>query len=149
LGDIESAVADFTHFLALYEEEDEHSAYAREYIQANTITGPKVTNLFFAKDIDENNEPVNVSDTFSSDTTMVYAFITYAGMTDGAPCESVWLIDEEEYSRTPFEWQLGSSGTSWITNTYKESGGPLESGTYRWELYVNSTLLASGEFIKE
>jgi tetratricopeptide (TPR) repeat protein len=149
LGDTASAIADFNQFLSLYQEEDEYSSYAKEYILKNTITGPTVTQLLFAKDIDENNTPINISNTFSSDTTIIYAFATYAGMIDGASCESVWSIDDEEFVRNTFTWELGASGTTWVANVHNNTGEPLVAGTYRWDLYCDASLIINGTFIKE
>jgi tetratricopeptide (TPR) repeat protein len=149
LGDTSSAITDFNQFLSIYSKEDEYSAYAKEYLQTNTTTGPTITELFFAKAVDENNNPIDISTVFPSDTTMVYAFATYAGMTDGVSCESVWNLDDEEFARSSFTWELGASGTTWIANAYNNTGVPLVAGIYRWDLYCDSSLLISGTFIKE
>jgi len=142
-GNTAAAVADFTQFLNLYEKEDDYSATAEEYLENNT--GAMITEVFFSSDIDANSNPINILETFPSGTVHLYAFVTFMGMTDGAPFESVWRFNGEELIRTPFDWDMGESGTGWAGAISYSSGDPLDPGTYQWELYYNSTLLAMSE----
>ncbi len=70
-------------------------------------------------------------------------------MIDGTSCESVWSVDDEEFARSPFTWELGASGTTWVANAYNNTGVPLVAGTYRWDLLCDSTLIVTGTFIKQ
>jgi len=106
---------------------------------------PSFTDLFFATGVTDAGEPVNVAAEFPGETTIVYAFATYEGMSDGAQCESVWYLDGQEALRNPFEWKLGESGATWIANISNESG--LNPGRYDWELYVEGQSVVTGGFV--
>jgi len=107
--------------------------------------GPSAGSVTFAAGVTEDNEPIDVATQFPVGTTIVYAFTSYAGMSDGAKCESVWYLDGEEALRSPFDWALGESGTTWIANIHGDEG--LNPGRYDWELYVEGQLLQSGTFV--
>jgi len=109
--------------------------------------GPSFSDLFFAAGVTDADEPVDVDTEFSDETTIVYAFASYEGMSDGAPCESVWYLDGEEAVRNAFDWELGESGATWIANITKDSG--LNPGSYDWELYVEGDLAVAGGFVVE
>jgi dipeptidyl aminopeptidase/acylaminoacyl peptidase len=93
------------------------------------------------------DEPVDVATEFPGETTIVYAFASYEGMSDGAQCESVWYLDSEEALRNPFDWALGESGATWIANVSNDDG--LTPGRYDWELYVEGELVVTGDFVVE
>ena len=114
-----------------------------------TVERPRVTfgPVTFAAGVSDTGEPVDVATQFPAGTTIVYAFASYEGMSDGAKCESVWYLDGEEAMRTPFDWALGESGTAWIANIHREDG--VKPGRYDWELYVEGQLLQTGNFVVE
>jgi hypothetical protein len=109
--------------------------------------GPSFSDLFFAAGVTDDDEPVDVATEFTGGTTVVYAFASYEGMSDGAQCESVWYLDDEEALRNPFDWVLGESGATWIANISSDSG--LDPGRYDWELYVEEELTVTGGFVVE
>jgi hypothetical protein len=107
--------------------------------------GPSFSDLFFAAGVTDADEPVDVATEFPGETTIVYAFTSYEGMSDGAQCESVWYLDDQEALRNDFDWVLGESGTTWIANVSNDEG--LNPGRYAWELYVEGDLVVTGEFV--
>jgi len=107
-----------------------------------------ITEVFFAADIDAEENPVNISDVFSADTTQVYVFITWSNIDLDTPCESVWFQDNVEFTRTPFDWFLDETGSEWLTILVNE-GDPIIPGSYRWEIHANGKLIGSGEFVKK
>lgn len=109
--------------------------------------GPSFSDLLFAAAVTDDGEPVDVSTEFPGETTIVYAFASYEGMSDGAQCESVWYLGGEEALRNAFDWALGESGTTWIANVSNDDG--LASGRYDWELYVEGELAVTGSFVVE
>jgi hypothetical protein len=117
---------------------------AEEYVQTNS--SPSITEIIFSTEIDENNNPININDAFPSGTTNVNVFTTYLGMTDGVPAEAVFKYDDEELVSTPFNWSAGESGTRFFDGISYTDGSPLNAGSCKWELYYDSTLLASREF---
>jgi hypothetical protein len=107
--------------------------------------GPSFSDLFFAAGVTDAGEPVDVANEFPGEATIVYAFASYEGMSDGAQCESVWYLDDQEALRNDFDWVLGESGTTWIANVSNDDG--LNPGRYAWELYVEGDLVVTGEFV--
>jgi TolB protein len=108
---------------------------------------PSFSDLFFAAGVTDADEPVDVATEFPGETTIVYAFVSYEGMSDGAQCESVWYLDDEEALRNPFDWSLGESGETWVANVSNDDG--LTPGRYDWELYVEGELVVTGSFVVE
>ncbi len=109
--------------------------------------GPSFSDLFFAAGVTDAGEPVDVATEFPGETTIVYAFVSYEGMSDGTQCESVWYLDDEEALRNAFDWALGESGAAWIANVSNDDG--LNPGRYDWELYVEGELVVTGGFVVE
>jgi len=108
---------------------------------------PSFGDLFFAAGVTDADEPVDVATEFPGETTIVYAFASYEEMSDGAQCESVWYLDDEEALRNAFDWALGESGATWIANVSNDDG--LNPGRYNWELYVEGELVVTGGFVVE
>jgi hypothetical protein len=112
------------------------------------VTGPNFYDVGFAADVTEDGEPIGIADRFPPSKTVVYAFASYAGMTDGLECESVWYQDQEEVVRDPFTWNLGESGGPvWIAYVKDEDG--LSAAKYDWELYVDGDLLVAASVVVE
>lgn len=109
--------------------------------------GPSFSNLFFAAGVTDAGEPVGVAVDFPPETTIVYAFASYEGTTDLAPCDSVWYLDGQEIWRDAFQWGVGESGQTAIAHIEGEDG--LPSGGYDWELYVEGELALRGSFSVE
>ncbi len=119
-------------------------------IDLGALTGgekPSFSNLFFAAGVTDDNKPIGVATEFPGGTTIVYAFVTYEGMSDGAQCESIWYLDGERALEKSFDWSLGESGATWVTNVYNDNG--LSAGRYDWELYVEGELVVTGGFVVE
>jgi len=110
------------------------------------IAGPNVYDVFFAIDVTDDGEPVDIAADFPVGTTVVYAFASFDGMSDGVECESVWYQDGEEVLRDPFTWELGESASPlWIANVKNEDG--LAPAKYSWELYVDGDFMVTASFI--
>jgi hypothetical protein len=108
--------------------------------------GPYVGELFFAADVTDEGEPIDIATQYPAGTAIVYAFGSYEGMSNGAQCESVWYLDGEEVVRNPFDWNQGESGEAWIAYIQGQGGSPLPPGRYDWELYVEDELIVAGGF---
>lgn len=106
--------------------------------------GPSFTNIFFAAGKTDAGDPINVATEFPPGPTIVYAFATWEGMTDGVQAESVWYHEGDEAVRTPFDWSMGSGGARWVAYVERDEG--LWSGHYDWELWADDNLLATGSF---
>ena len=109
------------------------------------LTDPSVSRAFFASEVSRGTEPVNVATEFTGETTRVYAFATYTGMSGGTPCESVWYMEGEEILSDSFAWSFGESGETWLSFIEDERG--LSPGRYNWELRVAGELMGGGAFV--
>jgi hypothetical protein len=110
------------------------------------IAGPAFYDVGVTAEVTDDGAPVGAATQFPQGTTVVYAFASYDGMTDGLQCESVWYQDGEENIRNPFAWQLGEShGPLWIANLTNDDG--IYPAQYDWELYVEGDLLATASFV--
>lgn len=106
---------------------------------------PRFSNLVFAPDVTENDQPSYVATQLPSGTTDIYVFWDYEDMYDGAIWEARWYYEGElieAASQPPQPWQGGERGNWWVS-VYNSYG--LEDGAYRVELYVEEELLAEGE----
>jgi len=112
-----------------------------------TVAGEAGTSAFgpitFASGIDANDQPLNPGTRFPSGLEELYVFWEYTGMRDGMAWEERWLLDREELARFEATWQWGESGL-FRDRIYRESGRPLDDGTYTLELYVEGELVQSG-----
>jgi len=88
---------------------------------------------------------VRVATEFPPGTAKVYAFTTYAGMSRGLPCQSVWHVDGQQMASNSFQWGFGESGETWVDSISEEGG--LPPGRYDWELLGEGELLARGDFV--
>jgi len=110
------------------------------------ISGPRFYDVGFTAEVTDDGGPVGVANRFPSGTTLVYAFASYQGMTDGLECESVWYQDGEEIVRDPFTWNLGESRDAlWIANLSNDDG--IYPAAYDWELYVDGDMMATASFV--
>jgi hypothetical protein len=82
---------------------------------------------------------VNPTDTFATGIK-IFAVYPYRGMENGTAFTSVWYLDDTELARDESQWEWGWQGNSYSFFL------PPGAGTYKLELYVNDTLLASGSF---
>jgi hypothetical protein len=109
-----------------------------------SMMAPSVTQVIFAAGVSGGSEPVDVATEFPDGTNRVYSFATFAGMTDGLRCQSVWSADGREVARTSFVWALGPSGETWVDVI--ENDGGLAPGVYDWELLAEGEPLVQGSF---
>lgn len=82
---------------------------------------------------------VNPGDTFATNEK-IYAVYPYRGMENGTNFTAVWYLNNSEIARDESRWEWGWQGNSYSFFL------PTATGTYKLELYVNDTLLASGTF---
>ena len=105
---------------------------------------PRFSNLVFAPDVTDNNQPTQIVTQLPSGATGVYIFWDYENMADGMMWEARWYHEDEylDNASMPLSpWQGGERGNWW--NGIVNSSG-LTDGIYRVELYVEDKLLAQG-----
>ena len=102
------------------------------------------SNLVFAPDVTENDQPTQIATQLPSGATGVYAFWNYDGMAEGMTWEARWYYDGqylEDVSWPSAPWQGDEQGSWWIAVT-NESG--LTDGTYKLELFAQEEMLVQG-----
>ncbi len=82
---------------------------------------------------------INPAETFPPGTT-IYAVYPYRGMQNDITFTTVWYLNNTEIARDDSQWEWGWQGRSYSFLL------PPGEGTYKLELYVNDTQLASGSF---
>ncbi len=107
------------------------------------VSGPAITNLVFSVGITGDEKPIVPATILPSDSTIVYAFFNFSGMSNGAKWARYWYHETEEVAWKEAVWKEGSEGATWLSLSSEE---PLAPGVYRLELYVENVLLAAGSF---
>ena len=106
--------------------------------QSQEAIGP----ILFAAGIDDEGNPVNPGEAFSSGTEELHFFVEYNGMQDGLSFDERWLFDGDELLTVNIAWDQGKSGT-FSDFIYRKSGDPLWDGAYTVELYLEGELVQS------
>ncbi|MFN2110945.1 MAG: hypothetical protein ACK2UI_14925, partial [Anaerolineae bacterium] len=106
--------------------------------QSQEAIGP----ILFAAGIDDEGNPVNPGEAFSSGTEELHFFVEYNGMQDGLSFDERWLFDGDELLTVNLTWDQGKSGT-FSDFIYRKSGDPLWDGAYTVELYLEGELVQS------
>jgi hypothetical protein len=102
-----------------------------------------ITGLVFARDVTDDGELVDIVKEFPAEITRLVFGFDYAGMKAGDEWVDEWYVDgvlDEELSGPRPPWDLGENGGAWAS---LEPGGPLPSGEYRLELFVEGEKVAS------
>lgn len=97
--------------------------------------------ITFAAGINDQLEPINPTRVFSETVKRVYAVFPFEGMRRGLNWTQVWYFNGLVFLRDQSAWEWGTAATSYVFTK------PRGAGTYRLELYVNDTLVASGSFV--
>ncbi len=102
----------------------------------------------FATGVDENDDPVDpLENVVAVQTTHLYYFYDYTGMTDGRDFHFVWYHDGEVVNDSGVSpWELGEEGNAWVS-TFYEDGRALATGTWSVELLVDGRVLLSDEIV--
>ncbi len=96
--------------------------------------------ISFALDVTDRREAIDPTAVFDNRTDRIYAVFHYRGMKNGLPFSIVWYYQNQEIARDEYEWKWGNTDNSFA---YIKPVGP---GTYRVELKVGDTVLATNSF---
>ncbi len=108
-----------------------------------TTTGaPKLSNVFFAPDVNSADQPVTVVDSFPSGTERIYIFFDYENLRDGATYQPVEALDGQanENAWPVGTWNGGEQGQWW----FSISDEPLADGEYEFGLNFDNQELSLG-----
>ena len=120
------------------------AAASAEPPQANVVTplppGAQIGPIAFSTQVTARRQPISPTTVFSDTVSRIYAVFPYRGMRDGMTWSQVWYFNGVEFNRGQDTWNWGATDLSYVFTKV------VGVGTYRLELYVNNTLLSSGEF---
>ncbi|HXF62711.1 MAG TPA: serine protease [Caldilineaceae bacterium] len=109
--------------------------------------GPQITRMQFSEAVNRRGEPINPGVQFRSGITDLYAVFDFTGFEDGADFTYVWYLDGGELLRDSFAWDLGESGSSWLS-IYNDEG--LADGFTEVEIIYNGdSIFRSGVMVGE
>ncbi len=101
---------------------------------------PRLSRLFFAPDVTEQDWPTTVVTALPSGSTQIYFFFDYENMQDGIDWEARWSYEGEyDLNYTSGPWEGGESGTWWVSR-FDDAG--LADGEYGVQVYVEGEKLA-------
>ena len=100
-----------------------------------------ISDVQFAKAIDQRGRPRNPSVRFDSDTDTLYATFSYGNFPNNSEFEFSWYHDGFRIYSDLVVWTYGDSGETWV-NLYDETG--LDDGFYELEISVDGEDLYSG-----
>jgi S1-C subfamily serine protease len=102
-----------------------------------------ITNLVFARDVTPDGELVDIVNEFPAGIDKLIFGFDFAGMQDDYEWVDTWSVDgvlDEELSGQRPPWELGESGTAWVS---LDMGELLVSGRYDLEILVQGELVAT------
>jgi len=102
--------------------------------------GTQIGPIAFSTQVTSRRQPISPTTVFSDTVGRIYAVFPYRGMRDGMTWSQVWYFNGVEFNRGQDTWNWGATDLSYVFTKV------VGVETYRLELYVNNTLLSSGEF---
>jgi hypothetical protein len=105
---------------------------------------PQITWLTFASAIDEDGNPIGVTDIYPPGTTEVYAVFGFEGLGDVTEYEPVFYLNGELDASEPLALEGEAEGQTWLRR-YADDG--LLPGEYELEISVGDELLGGGAFV--
>jgi hypothetical protein len=102
--------------------------------------------IVFARELDAEGYPIMPSTTFPAGTTVVNSVFAFRGMYPGLELQAIWYKDGQQYSSFTYTWRIPQERGHWGLYLGGQDEGPLPSGNYRLDLYVEGRLLQSGTF---
>ena len=106
---------------------------------------PTFGEITFAKDVSEDEQPINPMTEFPKGITRIFGVFEFQGMSDGWQWSSIFFRNGEEYASASWEWDHGTNGIT-FADLYYPDGKSLESGNYELKLFVGDKLMQSGKF---
>jgi hypothetical protein len=142
IGWSDAEFADGTYTLTLYVD-DEALAEAEIEIGGPVQTGPAFSNVEFALESTEDDEPVEPSVLFPAGINRLLAFFDYENMSSTIDWTRSWSVDGQQALSKDERWDEGESGRYVLELT---SSRGLSAGAYRLELLIDGDLAAISNF---
>lgn len=107
------------------------------------VTDAHLEFVTFARGVSEDNQPVDPTAEFASDSGPVYIFFEYARLRNGTEWAFVWRGDSVELSRETLRWDWGGFGQAYL---FFEPPGGYQTGDYQVQVSVEDRLLIDERF---
>jgi len=110
-------------------------------------SGLVISGITFATGVESNGNPVNPGTSFpEGQTKALYAIYQHQGFKQGYSFTNIWYLNGEKISESTDSWNFNEDGTSWNI-LEKTDKGPLPSGTYTFEFFVQGNRVARSEAV--
>lgn len=105
------------------------------------VSGPTITAVQFALDVDENGQLIFPATEFVLGVTRIYARFSYLGLGNVSEVTTAWYLNENPVSLARLAWDGGDEGAyiMWL-----EDPNGLARGEWRWELGAGDITLGGG-----
>ena len=110
-----------------------------------TPAGTWIGEITFARDVTEDNKPVESAAVFKKGIKRVYAIFPYSGIKKGTKYTLYWTINGKEFVSAIHTWNWSSSGTH-STSTFYTSNSDLDVGNWKLAIFIGNELMTSGTF---
>ena len=110
-----------------------------------TVSGPWVGKIVFAKNVTQDNEPIDPGTVFKRGITTIYAVFPYSGIEQGMKVTLYWTLNGQEFVSVVRTWQWDSSGT-YAPSTAYSNNRQLDAGNWQFNIFVDNKLLGTGSF---
>jgi len=101
--------------------------------------------ITFARDVTEDNQPIESAAVFKKGIKRVYAIFPYSGIQEGTKYTLYWTVNGKEFVSAVKTWKWDSSGT-YSTSTFYTNNSDLDVGTWKLAIFIGNKLMTSGTF---
>jgi hypothetical protein len=108
-----------------------------------TPEGLYIGSISFSQEVDENNLPVDPSESFEDGVTKLYATFPYSGLESGTRVKIYWELNGKEWYTYVIPWEHDPAGNYSFYIRY-EDDSPLEVGNWAVKIYIGGDLVQAG-----
>jgi hypothetical protein len=134
---------DYTVKLLIGDEVVQERTFQVAVQKYNRPTSPAIGPITFARDISENDTPVDAASSFAPGTEYVYAFFPYLNMATGTKLTRQWLRGDTEIASGDAQWENAEEGTDYV---FLHGKGGLTAGHYTLNLIIDGQIARSAGF---
>jgi hypothetical protein len=107
---------------------------------------PTIGEIVFARDVTEDNEPIDAGTRFEHGITIIYGIFEYSGLEEGMEISYFWEVGGKEFFTLTKDWEGNSSGTNWASTSYTDNSS-LDAGNWILRIYIDGELMRYGTFV--
>jgi len=101
--------------------------------------------ITFARDVTEDNQPIESAAVFKKGIKRVYAIFPYSGIQEGTKYTQYWTVNGKEFFSAISTWEWVSSGIR-TASTSNTNNSDLDVGTWKLAIFIGNKLMTSGTF---